>query len=85
MANAERGTRRSKYIDIRYHVVRDAVTTGLIELRSCPTEEMIADMLTKNLGKIKFAKFSNAMRGSYRKWEGVELVDSEASDESDTE
>ena len=45
--------RRNKHIDITYHYVRDVVKKGEIELGYIPTGDMIADMLTKPLGKVK--------------------------------
>lgn len=49
--------RRSKHIDTRVHFVRDLAVSKTISLEYCPTEEMIADMMTKPLGSIKLAKF----------------------------
>ena len=45
---------RTKHIDIRYHFIREAVQDGVIDLRFCPTSEMIADALTKPLPRNKF-------------------------------
>ena len=47
---------RSKHIGIKYHFVRDQVTKGTIDLKYCPTTEMIADLLTKGLPKNQFMK-----------------------------
>ena len=47
---------RSKHIDIRYHFIREQVNNQNIELKYCPTNNMIADMLTKGLGKETFEK-----------------------------
>ncbi|KYN27392.1 Copia protein, partial [Trachymyrmex cornetzi] len=38
---------RSKHIDIKYHFIRQALTENKIELSYTPTEEVIADVLTK--------------------------------------
>lgn len=40
---------RSKHIDTKFHFVKDYVTKNLIECIFCPTEEMVADLLTKPL------------------------------------
>jgi hypothetical protein len=45
---------RTKHIDIRYHYVRETVSDGIIALKYCPTKDMIADILTKPLGKGRF-------------------------------
>ena len=47
---------RSKHIDIRYHFIREHVNNRNIELKYCPTNNMIVDMLTKGLGKETFEK-----------------------------
>ena len=49
---------RVKHINIKYmyHYIREQVNNSNIELRHCQTSEMIADMLTKGLGRIKFEK-----------------------------
>ena len=49
---------RTKHIDTKYHFIRDMKQQQLMEYRYCPTEKMIADMLTKPLGKIKLRMFS---------------------------
>uniref|UniRef100_A0A1X7TJD0 Copia protein n=1 Tax=Amphimedon queenslandica TaxID=400682 RepID=A0A1X7TJD0_AMPQE len=48
---------RSKHIGIKYHYARQQVKEGNIEIVYCPTEEMVADMLTKGLSQDKFVKF----------------------------
>ena len=47
---------RAKHVDIKYHFVREQVTKGNIELKYCRTEDMIADMLTKDLIHAKFTR-----------------------------
>ncbi len=51
---------RTKHIDIRYHYIREAVQEGMIELCYCPTNEMVADLLTKPLPKGKFVELRKA-------------------------
>ena len=48
--------RRIKHIDIKYHFIREQINSGTVELKYFPTEDMIADMLTKGLHKEKFVK-----------------------------
>jgi hypothetical protein len=50
-------TARTKHIDIRYKWVQGRVRKGYFKLKHVPTAEMIADGLTKPLGKEKFAQF----------------------------
>ena len=46
---------RTKHIDIRFHFIRWVISEGKLKLIYCPTEDMIADTLTKALpsGKVK--------------------------------
>lgn len=53
----ERLSDRSKHIDTRFHFVKDYIERGLIECTYCPTENMLADVLTKALPTTKFEKF----------------------------
>lgn len=53
--------KRSKHVDTRYHYTRELVTQKQIELRYCPTDEMLADVLTKPLGSTKVRKFATEM------------------------
>jgi len=52
---------RTKPIDIRYHFVRDAITTDKVILEHCSTDEMAADPMTKELGKVKHDKHVKTM------------------------
>ena len=48
---------RTKHIDIKFHFLREKVASEVIALEYKPTEEMIADGLTKALPRDKHAKF----------------------------
>ncbi|CAD7012038.1 unnamed protein product [Ceratitis capitata] len=52
---------RSKHIDIKYHHIRNLYRNKEIELNYICTNEMLADILTKNLQKIKHNKFTQDM------------------------
>ena len=41
--------KRTKHIDVRYHYIRELVTYGKVTVDYLPTEEMVADILTKPL------------------------------------
>ena len=45
---------RTKHIDIKFHYVRQAVREKMINVEYCPTDKMVADILTKSLPKVKF-------------------------------
>ena len=47
---------RAKHIGIKYHFIREQVENGNEELSYCRTEEMVADILIKGLGKEQFRK-----------------------------
>jgi hypothetical protein len=49
--------KRSKHIDIRYHYVREVISRGITNIYFIDGEENPADLLTKNLGSVKFHKF----------------------------
>ncbi|THH14812.1 hypothetical protein EW146_g5573 [Bondarzewia mesenterica] len=49
---------RSKHIDIRYHFIRWVVENGALRLIYCPTEDMVADTLTKALPSAKVKHFA---------------------------
>ena len=41
--------KRTKHIQVKYHVVRDYVKKSLVKFVYCPTENQLADMFTKAL------------------------------------
>ena len=45
---------RSKHIDIKYHYIKDLITTNHINIQYCPTKLQIADIMTKALGRPQF-------------------------------
>lgn len=55
--------KRSKHIDVQHHYVRECVQDKQITLQYVPTAGMIADMLTKHLGRHKFQKFAEELMG----------------------
>lgn len=52
---------RTKHIDIQHHYIRDEIASRRIELSYVPTEEMIANGLTKALTHVKFHRFIEQM------------------------
>eukprot|EP00253_Pinus_taeda_P010557 PITA_10557 len=51
----------SKHIDIMYHYIRDMLQQGAIRLQHIGTDEQVADILTKPLGKLKFPTFQEQL------------------------
>jgi len=54
-------TNRSKHINVRYHATRDYVKKKLVKIEYCPTEDMVADIMTKSLDYAAHAKFVAAL------------------------
>ena len=52
---------RAKHIDLRYHYVRAKVREGEVKLVYCPTDEMMADLLTKYLSAPRFTYLRDKM------------------------
>ena len=52
---------RTKHIDIKYHYIREEIEKGKIVLSYCPTNDMVADVLTKGLPKTSYEKFRAEM------------------------
>jgi hypothetical protein len=52
---------RTKHIDVQHHFIREKIEDKVIDLKYCPTEHMIADVLTKGLAKVKHKEFIEAM------------------------
>uniref|UniRef100_A0A0A1WFC7 Retrovirus-related Pol polyprotein from transposon TNT 1-94 n=1 Tax=Zeugodacus cucurbitae TaxID=28588 RepID=A0A0A1WFC7_ZEUCU len=52
---------RSKHIDIKFHHIRDVYSNNEIELNYCPSNAMVADVLTKNLKRVNHCKFTEIL------------------------
>ena len=52
---------QTKHIDVRYHFIHWIVEEGKIRLIYCPTDEMVADTLTKALPSMKVKHFAGAL------------------------
>ena len=66
LAEVPRVNERTKHVGLKLHFVRWAVSQGLVSLKYVPTDQNIADIFTKPLGRVKF----NALRPFL-----VELID----------
>ena len=47
---------RSKHIDTKFHFIRDCVDSGRICVDYTSTQEQLADILTKSLGRARFCE-----------------------------
>ena len=59
LAHKNTSSKRTKHIDIRCHYIRQLIRDNCVTLEYCPTEDMIADMMTKLLNRCKLEKFAN--------------------------
>jgi kynurenine formamidase len=49
--------KRSKHIDIKYHFIRSELELGTINVKYVASEDNLADIFTKPVGKTKLDKF----------------------------
>lgn len=54
--------KRTKHIEIKWFWIRDQVQSGLIEMQYCPTGDMLADIMTKQLSVPKFEELRLRLR-----------------------
>jgi hypothetical protein len=52
---------RSKHVEIMFHYIRDMVQRKAVLIQYLPTNEQIADVLTKPLSKLKFEYFHDKL------------------------
>ncbi len=57
LANGEAVTRRSKHIEVRYHLIRDLIKKKEIRLTHVDSKSNAADGLTKPLRRVDFIEF----------------------------
>ena len=53
---------RAKNTDVQYHFTREKVELGKVDLKFCPTRDMVPDTLTKPLLRAKFDQFRKSLR-----------------------
>ena len=56
-------TKSTKHIHIRYYLIHDRWKKGEIDIKHCPTDEMVADFFSKPLQGKKFLKFRALILG----------------------
>ena len=52
---------RSKHIDVKFHYIRECVEENRVQLQSIRTEEQLADILTKALGRERFCELRSRL------------------------
>ena len=63
---------RTKHIHTRYHFIRDCVEDGRVVIEHLKTEDQLAEILTKSLGRVKFVELS-ARIGVKKAWDMKKL------------
>jgi hypothetical protein len=56
---------RSKHIDVQHHFIREKIENKIVELEYCPTQYMVADILTKALARDRHEMLSEIMGLEY--------------------
>lgn len=59
VAEEPREHKRMKHIDVKYNFIRDAITNKEVDVKYIPSNDQIADIMTKSLGKTLFEKHRN--------------------------
>jgi len=73
---------RTKHVDIQYHFARNCVEDGTTKLEYCPTEDMVADGLTKALGPERLRKLARMLgMGVWQKSEDYAITELEKEEE----
>jgi hypothetical protein len=52
---------RTKHIDVQHHFIREKLENREVSLLYCPTEDMVADVLTKGLARVRHEKLTKEM------------------------
>ena len=61
--NGSSASRRTRHINVRYFFIKERIDSGEIRVSYLPTEEMIADLLTKPIQGKLFAKLRDRLLG----------------------
>ena len=56
--------KRTRHFDIKYFYITDLIERKEVGFKYCPTDEMIADYMTKTLSGAKFHKFCKLIMNS---------------------
>jgi hypothetical protein len=61
-------TKRSKHIDVKFHFIRELIFNGKLELQKISSEDQIADIFTKALGRLLFQKHRDSLSLKLLNW-----------------
>jgi hypothetical protein len=51
--------KRTRHFNIKYFYITDLIQRGEVQIEYCPTDDMLADYMTKPLTGVKFKQFRN--------------------------
>ena len=60
-AKGDGSSKRSKHIELKYRYSKEVEEKGEIKIQCCPTDEMLADILTKPLPAVKHEALRTAL------------------------
>jgi ABC-type nitrate/sulfonate/bicarbonate transport system substrate-binding protein len=60
-----------KHVKVRTYLIKQHLDSGDVMIQHCPTEDMLADLLTKPLQGKQFWKLLSAITGQARSKEGA--------------
>ena len=66
--------KRTRYVDIRYHFIRDYTQDGTIKLIYCESKRMLADILTKALPKPQHERLRNQILTDVLQFIGQDML-----------
>jgi hypothetical protein len=52
---------KTKHVDVQLHFIRDHIEKGTIKVEYCPTEDMLADIMTKGLARDRHKRLLGMM------------------------
>jgi hypothetical protein len=52
---------KTKHVDVQLHFIRDHIEKGTINVEYCPTEDMLADVMTKGLARERHERLLSRM------------------------
>ncbi len=56
-------TRLSRHVQVRFYYIQQCVEDGTMHIKFCPTQDMVADVLTKPVARPRYQVLRNRMLG----------------------
>ena len=66
--------KRTRYLDVRYHFIRDYVEDRTIQLYYCETAKMLADILTKAIPRPQYQRLREQVMTDVLSYIGGDLL-----------